>query len=668
MKKAVVVLPLISLFLVSFSLPVHSNPVDDCIWQNLDDHGSIMLLIDPEKGSVEYGNQAAAAFFGYPADALAGLPLAELTAGSLDELAAIWEEALAQEENSFVLERRLASGETRAVEIYVYPYRLEGREMFFSIIHDITEEKQLAARERLMAAAYFISLVAIIGCLLFINHLREEDLQQVIVLMNGVWQAKEKREAVEKLTLERKKYYLTLLSIGDGVMVVDREGRIEILNGVGQKLTGWPAHEAVGRHYQEVFVLAHEGEGQEVQDPIAAALATERIQKLDDRAVLISRDGKRYHLEDSAAPIKDSTGATIGAVLVFRDVTAEKKQRKKIEYLSYRDPLTGLYNRRFIEEKLQELDGAENLPLSIIVGDINSLKLVNDIFGHTYGDLLLQQTAEVFRRVLRAGDIVARWGGDEFLVLLPKTGAREVEKIVARIKDEAGQEYIRGIQGTISLGYATKEKGEQGIRQVLQAAEDAMYTEKSLGRDSNDRRMLGNLLAAFHKASARERGHAERVTQLCRNFGIKLGLSPRELEQLVEASFLHDLGKIVLDGEVVNKVGVLTEQEWSQVKRHPVVGCRILKLFDETFDLADIVLTHHERWDGRGYPMGLAGEEIPLLARIVSLVEAYDAMVSGFYSGHPLAREEALGIIEAGAGSQFDPQLAPAFCRFIAAG
>ena len=173
MKKAVVVLPLISLFLVSFSLPVHSNPVDDCIWQNLDDHGPIMLLIDPEKGSVEYGNQAAAAFFGYPADALAGLPLAELTAGSLDELAAIWEEALAQEENSFVLERRLASGETRAVEIYVYPYRLEGREMFFSIIHDITEEKQLAARERLMAAAYFMSLVAIIGCLLFINHLRK---------------------------------------------------------------------------------------------------------------------------------------------------------------------------------------------------------------------------------------------------------------------------------------------------------------------------------------------------------------------------------------------------------------------------------------------------------------------------------------------------------------
>ena len=147
MKKAVVVLPLISLFLVSFSLPVHSNPVDDCIWQNLDDHGPIMLLIDPEKGSVEYGNQAAAAFFGYPADALAGLPLAELTAGSLDELAAIWEEALAQEENSFVLERRLASGETRAVEIYVYPYRLEGREMFFSIIHDITEEKRLAPRE-----------------------------------------------------------------------------------------------------------------------------------------------------------------------------------------------------------------------------------------------------------------------------------------------------------------------------------------------------------------------------------------------------------------------------------------------------------------------------------------------------------------------------------------
>ena len=872
MKKAVLLSFVSILFLVSLSFPVHSYPVDEYFWHILAAHGPVMLVIDPETGRIDYASQAAADFFGYPAEELAGMAVANIAAGSREELAAIMVAALTREEHHFTLQHRLASGETRTVELYAYPYLEGDREKLFTIVHDVTAESRLGAQNRALAIACFAALMAIIACLVFITHLREKNLaelrrrneeinlfnelrrgfmnaidgliylkdenlrylfankameefyrlgekeivgrddydlgpaalaerirktdlevlreqrlivdqiewggrvlkttkfpvrlvtgkygvgayiqdvteeharlrkeerrllrnsilveilgrnfsstdeqlkhaldealrlteskygylhlyeeetgeltllawsrgaaedcqlpdrevkhrleragllgqvvarrqplivndyqkgypskkelppghipitrfllvpvliedrvvavlglankeedydqevlHQVTVLMNMVWQAKERREAVDNLALERQKYFLTLLSIGDGVMVVDREGKIEILNEAAQKMTGWLDREAVGRHYREVFVLTHEEEGGQVQDPIAAALATERIQKLDNKAVLVSRDGKRYHLEDSAAPIKDSSGHTIGVVLVFRDVTAEKEQRKKIEYLSFRDPLTGLYNRRYVEEKLQELDSGENLPLSIIVGDINSLKLANDIFGHSYGDQLLQRTAEALRRVLRTGDIIARWGGDEFLVLLPHTGAREAEKIVARIKDEVGREYIRGIQGTISLGFATKEKVEQKVLQVIKQAEDAMYTEKSLGRAGNDRRMLGNLLVAFHKASPRESGHADRVARLCRNFGIKLGLAPRELERLVEAGFFHDLGKIVLDREVLNKVGVLTEQEWCQVKRHPVVGCRILKLFDETFDQADIVLSHHER-------------------------------------------------------------------------
>ncbi|MEL7568386.1 MAG: GAF domain-containing protein, partial [Dehalobacterium sp.] len=188
-------------------------------------------------------------------------------------------------------------------------------------------------------------IVAVLGLANKEGDYNDNDIYQVTLLMNGVWNAIERREALVKLAVERNKYLLTLLSIGDGVMVVDKNGKVEMLNQLAEKMTGWAMEEAVGKHYKEVFVLSHENEELTINDPIEGVLTTNARQELGNHAMLTSRNGKKYYLEDSAAPIKDDQDHIIGVVLVFRDVTEKKEQREKIKYLSFHDSLTGLYNR-----------------------------------------------------------------------------------------------------------------------------------------------------------------------------------------------------------------------------------------------------------------------------------------------------------------------------------
>lgn len=223
------------------------------------------------------------------------------------------------------------------------------------------------------------------------------------------------------------------------------------------------------------------------------------MQEVGSHAVLISRNGRQIDLEDSAAPIKDETDSTMGVVLVFRDVTDKNEQRKEIEYLSFHDALTGLYNRGYFNAELNRLNTERNLPISVVMGDVNGLKLTNDIFGHIFGDMLLVKAAENLKKACRRDDIVARWGGDEFVMLLPKTGTAETEKIVERIEAEFAKEQIKAINGSISMGFAVKLDMSESIEQVLNAAEEKMYAMKTLKRHVVNR----NAMNAIDRLSLR---------------------------------------------------------------------------------------------------------------------------------------------------------------------
>ncbi|MBO0589485.1 HD domain-containing phosphohydrolase [Sporosarcina sp. E16_8] len=332
-------------------------------------------------------------------------------------------------------------------------------------------------------------------------------------------------------------------------------------------------------------------------------------------------------------------------------------QNEEILYLSHHDQLTGLYNRRFFEEKLKRLDTTENLPLTIVVGDINGLKLINDSFGHAMGDELLKKSAEVIKKGCRAEHIVSRTGGDEFVILLPKTEAFEAELIIKRISELLLPEKVGSIDVSISFGYETKNNEEDNIQEVLKKADKHMYNNKLFESPSMKEKTVDIIIKTLHEKNKSLEEHSQRVSKLCERMGEVLGLSTYKIMELKTVGLLHDIGKIAIDENILNKPGKLTDNEWKEIKRHSEIGFRILNTANDMSNMAEYVLSHHERWDGKGYPRGLKGKEIPFESRIIAITDAYDAMTSERAYHRALSSEVAVAELQKNAGIQFDPEL-----------
>lgn len=355
----------------------------------------------------------------------------------------------------------------------------------------------------------------------------------------------------------------------------------------------------------------------------------------------------------------------LGVVLVFRDYTEKKQKLDQIEYLSYHDQLTGLYNRRFYEEELRRIDTPENLPLSLIMGDVNGLKLVNDSFGHVMGDQLLKKAAATITRACRAEDVVARLGGDEFVVLLPKTNQIEAEEVIARIEELAKSEIVGTVELSISFGFETKVDKEQDIQLIFKRAEDYMYRRKLTESLGMRNKTVGMVIETLFDKYQKEMFHSERVSRLSAEVGNKIGLNTKDSHDLQTAGLMHDIGKIGIAEGILDKSEKLSEQDWLEIRRHPEIGYRILSSANEFAEIADHILEHHERWDGSGYPNGLKGEEISLEARIIAIADAYDAMTRMRLHMDDLTVEEAIEEINRCSGTQFDPEIARVFIDMI---
>lgn len=350
---------------------------------------------------------------------------------------------------------------------------------------------------------------------------------------------------------------------------------------------------------------------------------------------------------------------------LLRANTRLEEEIRENRKITYHDSLTGLYNRRFFEEELKRLDVPRNLPLSIIMGDVNGLKLVNDAFGHEKGDELLRKAADAIVSACRKDDIVARWGGDEFVVLLPKTSSVDAEDIVNRMRASHAGEHVNAVKVSLSYGWETKLVPEEGIPQLLKRAEDFMYKHKILENEGLRNNAINTIISTLHEKNPREEQHSKRVSDICRDLALDIGLSPLEANRLKVVGLLHDIGKIAIDEGILNKPGQLTASEWAEIRRHPDIGYRILSTSYEMQELAESILAHHERWDGKGYPKGLRGEQIPVVARIIALADSFDAMTSERPYRKPLTLETAIFEIRNGAGTQFDPDLAIRFADLM---
>jgi diguanylate cyclase (GGDEF)-like protein/PAS domain S-box-containing protein len=485
---------------------------------------------------------------------------------------------------------------------------------------------------------------------------------QFVTVFNDITEAKEIVRVIES---ERALLKTTLFSMSDAVITTDLNGRIELMNDVACKLTGWSEEEAVGLEFAKVFEVMHELTGLEMDCIVSRTLLDKGDLVEDEHAILISRNREKVPIEDSASPIRDSSGAIIGTVVVFRDVSEKRGRIEKISYLSYHDQLTGLYNRHFFEEELVRLDVKRNLPISLLMIDVNGLKLTNDAFGHAAGDELLKTVAKSICSACRKDEICARVGGDEFVLLLPRTDAVTAEELSERILEEININQSGHIVISVSIGSATKSAYEEDVKSVLMKAEEMMYRRKIVESQSMRSSTIQVILKALHETNKREKEHSEEVGKLAVKIGKEMGMTKIDLLELETAGLMHDIGKIALNNDVLNKPGLLTHEEFEGVKKHSETGYHILKSVDQYSELADYALYHHERWDGTGYPRGLKGEEIPLFARIIMIADAYEAMTSERPYRSTMSKEMAIDEIKKHSGTQFDPKLAELFIELF---
>jgi diguanylate cyclase (GGDEF)-like protein/PAS domain S-box-containing protein/putative nucleotidyltransferase with HDIG domain len=350
---------------------------------------------------------------------------------------------------------------------------------------------------------------------------------------------------------------------------------------------------------------------------------------------------------------------------IHLDITGRKKAEEEILYIGYHDQLTGLYNRRFYEEELKRLDVERSLPLTLVIGDINGLKLINDSFGHNKGDEIIQKAAEVLRRGFRECDIVARIGGDEFGVVLPNTSPEAAEQIIQRVKELITAVNAPPLELSISFGYETKTETAEDVEEIEKKAEDHMYRHKIYESLSMRSQTIDIIMNALVEKSKRELMHSRRVSALCAAFAKKLDMTSTEINKMRMAGLIHDIGKIGVDEKTLNKPQKLDREEWEEVKKHPEAGWRILTSVNEFSELANFVFEHHEKWDGTGYPRGLKGKKISLEARIIALADAYDAMTNQRSYRGAYNTEEAIAELERCSGTQFDPELTKLFVEAI---
>lgn len=368
-----------------------------------------------------------------------------------------------------------------------------------------------------------------------------------------------------------------------------------------------------------------------------------------------SKTGEFKHIEWEVISYDDQL------VFIGRDITDSIEKDKEIRYLSYHDKLTGLYNRAFFEEEIKRLDRDRNLPISIIMGDTNGLKLINDVFGHSAGDRLIKSTADILTKSCRGEDIIARWGGDEFIILLPSTPSEITREIINRIQSHFKVEQFDSNYLNISLGYAVKTDNSTSISDTIREAENDMYRNKSMEGQEVRRLIVGSLIDHLYDGNIEVKHHMERLKTFTKKIGQKLNLPPEDMDKLNLLCEIHDIGNVSLDRGILFKVESLTNGDWKEIKKHPEIGYRIAKSIPELTNVADYILHHHERWDGTGYPHKLKGEEIPLLSRIFTVADSFDAMTQNKPYRKAYSKEYAVEYIKKKSGTKFDPHIVDIF-------
>ena len=488
---------------------------------------------------------------------------------------------------------------------------------------------------------------------------------KVIQIIGAAKDITQMKLAEMMLEYEKENIQTIMHSINDAVISTNLDGVITFVNQATRDLINKEDLQILGYKFDDIFKIYEDELPVLISDyrlkVVNRALDTERFNHL--RLLLENGDEKRIIYKRGV--LKNSEGMPEGLVISISNETEKVKNEKALAYLTMHDKLTGLYNRAYFDEALRRLDTKRQWPLSIIVGDVNGLKITNDVFGHLEGDRLLIMIANLMKETFRSEDIIARWGGDEFCVILPQTTYDQASEIVQRILNACKFSEAKPIKPSISFGIASKLHEDEDIMDIFKKAEEEMYKIKLLESKKNKTTITKTLQKRLEDTSIETIEHCKRIRKMVEKYQDYFMLNKKEKEQLLSLVDIHDIGNIIISREILMKKKALTEEERNDIKRHSEIGYRIALSSPALGQFSELILSHHERWDGQGYPQGLKGEDIPKLSRILSLFDAYDAMTTFRPYKAMKSKEEALEEIKRCSGGQFDPQYASIFLKAL---
>lgn len=376
-------------------------------------------------------------------------------------------------------------------------------------------------------------------------------------------------------------------------------------------------------------------------------------------------------------------------------VKIEKEHIEKLQDMVNIDGLTEVYNHRYFHDALKEnilaREKSKN-PVSLIFMDIDYFKYYNDSYGHQKGDVVLKEIGAILKNSVRNNDIVARYGGEEFAVILPDTQEEEAVVIAERIRKKVEKTYFEGEENqpngnlTVSIGISVYPDKAINDFQLINSADDALYRAKffnknrvetytsildDLKNDIDEKHIdlvtsIKTLISVINAKDRYTYSHVERVVIYCRLLADKLQLSEEDKKNLIYGAYMHDIGKINIAKEILIKKMPLTSDEWEVLKQHPMNGTEIIEPVESLKVILPLILYHHERFDGKGYPKGLKEENIPYLARVLTVVDSFDAMTSKrSYTNLRKSYAEAIIELKACMGTQFDPVITEKFIEVI---
>jgi diguanylate cyclase (GGDEF)-like protein/PAS domain S-box-containing protein/putative nucleotidyltransferase with HDIG domain len=469
----------------------------------------------------------------------------------------------------------------------------------------------------------------------------------------------ERKKLEEKEKNELKRLRAIFENNSAVILFIEPEtGKILDANPTAIDFYGYTKEEFLEMHIQDINML----ETEKVKELRLRAL--ERAQKYFTLLHKL-KNGEIRVVDVHCSPIIFNEKQVL--ISIIFDVTEKEEAMKEIKTLAFQDYLTGVYNRRYFEESFYRLNKKQNQTLAIIVGDINGLKMVNESFGHAIGDELIKEVAKEIGLLIQSNDILARIGGDEFGILITNATSeyvmkltnlleKELDKYVVLTNSEEAKVYL-----SVSFGYGMQIDHNQDLDGLMKEAEGFLYRRKYYNDKSTRSNMIKAMMSTLFQKSEREKRHSERVSQHCEAIAEALGWDIYSINRIKIAGMLHDIGKIGISETVLNKEGKLNDSEWELMKQHVIKGAAILEETDEYEDISYVIAAHHERWDGSGYCEGLQGEGIPIMARIIAVVDAYDAMTEQRTYKNTLTKKEAIAELRKCSGTQFDPRIVSVF-------